>query len=137
MKLPIRYLVPSLLFAFIATTALPAEEAGMTDLTPATPSETAKPNGPRDGKRAQSALQQRMAQLEETLQLTADQKEKIKDIWTKEAVAAKDGKGKDRRNALMATRNQVRAVLTADQQTKFDAMKPEGPARKGKGKKAE
>jgi Spy/CpxP family protein refolding chaperone len=98
--------------------------------------DTDAPKG-HDGKRMQGMLDQRLKQLDENLKLTDDQKQKIKDIWSKEAAAAKNSATKDRRAAFMAVHNEIRAVLTPEQQTKFDAMKPEGHGFRGKGKKAE
>ena len=90
------------------------------------------------GKRLQAAADQRLKQLDEKLQLTDDQKQKIKDIWAKEADTLKALSPEERRtkgrDAFAATHAEVRAVLTPDQQTKFDAMPAEGRSGKGKAK---
>ena len=118
-----------------APTFAAAADDGTIAVAPTTPTEKAAP-GRRDGKRVQGMLEQRLEQLDKNLQLTADQKEQIKAIWAKEATAAKAGEGKDRRAALKATRDQVRAVLTPDQQAKFDKMTDQRPGPLGRGKKA-
>ncbi|MDB6094255.1 MAG: hypothetical protein JWM32_1817 [Verrucomicrobia bacterium] len=86
----------------------------------------------RDGKKMR---ERRMAQLDEKLSLTADQKQKINAIWDK---AAADMKASDqplsrdeRMEKMKATRTEVRGVLTAEQQKIFDAMPPEGRGRHG------
>jgi Spy/CpxP family protein refolding chaperone len=88
------------------------------------------PKNAADGKRGRGALEQRIQQLDQRLQLTAAQKQQIQEIWTKEAAGAKGTEGKDRRAVMMRSRDEVRAVLTPSQQAKFDAMDRE--ALKGK-----
>jgi Spy/CpxP family protein refolding chaperone len=96
----------------------------------------------RPAKRLQAAAVQRMKQLDENLQLSDAQKQQIKDIWVKQAgelkaLSREERKGKAR-EALMATRTQVRGVLTPEQQAKFDTLRPEGrPGKALKRKKAE
>ena len=82
-------------------------------------------------------IEQRVETLDKALQLTADQKQQIKDIYAKEATAAKDSKGagKDRRAALMKVRDEVRAVLTPEQQVKFDKMATRGGGTAGRPRK--
>lgn len=78
--------------------------------------------------------EKRLKQLDEKLHLTADQKTKINDIWNKaeeqaqaDRAAARD-EAKDRRaqrrDMMKATRDQVRAVLTPEQQKAFDELPP-------------
>jgi len=114
-----------------------ATDDGTVTVAPMLPSEKSQA-GKRDGSRVQGALEQRLAQLDKTLHITADQKKQIQDIWAKEATGAKGAKGKegnDLRAALEKTRNEVRAVLTPEQQKKFDKMKPEGRAGRALGRK--
>jgi Spy/CpxP family protein refolding chaperone len=90
----------------------------------------------RPARRLQAAAVQRMKQLDENLALTDAQKQQIKEIWAKQvgelkALSPGERRGKAR-DALMATRDQVRAVLTPEQQAKFDTLRPEGRARKGR-----
>lgn len=118
------------------TFAAAAADDGTIAVAPTTPSEGASAGKNRDGKRGQAMAEQRLEQLDKTLQLTADQKQQIKEIWAKEAAAAKGGEGKDRRAALMRSHDEVRAILTPAQQEKFDHMKPEGRGPGAKGKKA-
>jgi Spy/CpxP family protein refolding chaperone len=113
-----------------------AADDGTIAVAPTTPSEGSNAAKNRDGKRGQGMAEQRLEQLDKTLQLTADQKQQIKEIWAKEAAAAKGGEGKDRRAALMRSRDEVRAVLTPAQQEKFDHMKPEGRGPGAKVRKA-
>ena len=70
-----------------------------------------------------------LARLDEAVTLTADQKTKVTDIYKKMAdqigaLAQEDRrtKGQDIRTATNA---EIRALLTPDQQKKFDAM-PQG-----------
>ena len=103
---------------------------------------TAAAKKSQDGKRAQGVLENRLQQLDENLKLTTEQKQKIKDIWAKEArgaKGAKDATPEARRAALKSAHDQVRALLTPEQQAKFDSMPAEGRPGKGKakGKKAE
>lgn len=107
------------------------------------PSEPATDSAGKKGggdKRLQAALEQRLKQLDETLQLTDDQKLKIKDIWAKQRDELKSLPAGEKRtkgmDALKASRDQVRAVLTPSQQAKFDSMPAEGRPGKIKGKKA-
>ncbi|MSU65064.1 MAG: hypothetical protein EXS38_02935 [Opitutus sp.] len=84
----------------------------------------------------------RLEQLDQALALTDDQKAKIKETFAKaeqELKGARDSDGDKKANrkkmqqATQATRSQVRAVLTDEQQKKFDAMPQE--RRGGKGRK--
>ena len=71
---------------------------------------------------------QMVAHLDEAVSLTADQKAKIKDIYVKAREEIQAAAPEERREKMMevmkSTREQVRAVLTPEQQTKFDAMRP-------------
>lgn len=80
----------------------------------------------------------RVEQLDRALTLTADQKAKIKDIYTKSQDemralmrSAKDSgdqaAAREKMQKLMqSSRDQVRAVLTDEQKTKFDALPQQG-----------
>jgi Spy/CpxP family protein refolding chaperone len=141
MKSRIRLLVSSLVLGLASFSATFAADDGTITVAPTTEPKTSEPAKAHDGKRVQGALDQRLRQLDETLQLTSDQKQKIKNIWAKQLEEVKDLSPEERRakgkEALKATRAEVRAVLTPEQQTKFDAMKPERHGHKGKGNKAE
>ncbi|MEO7414210.1 MAG: hypothetical protein ABIZ81_12725 [Opitutaceae bacterium] len=132
--------IPLLLLAGVFPTAAAAAEDETIAVAPPLPSaETARPAMKKgDGKRIEAALDQRLEQLDQKLQLTAAQKEQIKEIWTKELTAAKGAKGaepKDRRAALMKGRDEIRAILTTDQKAKFDGMPAERAGGKAGAKK--
>ncbi len=115
--------------------AIPAIQA-QDEKAPAAPAPEQKPEvqkaerkGPRGGWMSPEV---RVAQIDKAVGgLTDDQKAKIKDIFTKAADQMKDLAPEDRREKgreiMQSTHEQVRAVLTADQQTKFDAMPQRGP----------
>jgi Spy/CpxP family protein refolding chaperone len=89
------------------------------------------------GKRVQKAAQEHDKMLTEKLKLTAEQQTKLAAIRKDEAEQLKAVRGDRAKMAdvLKAGREQVRAILTPEQQTEFDAIKPEGRGGK-KGKKA-
>ena len=67
--------------------------------------------------------------------LTAEQKTKIGDILSKAQADMKALSSEDRakgREMMMTVRKDVRAVLTAEQQAKFDEMMPAGKGGKKK-----
>ena len=68
--------------------------------------------------------------------LTADQKTKIKGIVTKTMEKMREAEASDRREIMQSQRDEIRAVLTPEQQTKFDAM-PRGRREWGKDKKSD
>jgi len=88
------------------------------------------------GKRAGGIAKQRMNDIDAAVGLSADQKEKVTAIWAKEAAAMKEIPAGERRgkavDAMKSTRDQVRAVLTPEQQAKFDAMPAPARGRKDK-----
>lgn len=123
MKLYAKFL-PALAFALLAVT--PAIRAETTAPSSATPSQNPK---------WQQMREQRLQQLDQTLHLTADQKAKINAIWDKAAEDAKasikDEKAgrramraerRERRQMLRQTQQQIRGVLTPEQQKLFDQM---------------
>jgi len=103
------------------------------DQTP--PAEGAKKG---KGGRGMMSVEDQVAAIDKAVGgLTADESAKIKDIISKtrddmQALAPEDRRTKGR-EMMQAQHDQIRAVLTADQQTKFDAMPP--PGRGGKKKK--
>ena len=147
MKSKIPFLVPILALGLAAGSLARAEDAKdskdsnmIAVQAPATdaPAEATGKKGARDGGRM---AEERLKELDKTLSLTAEQKQKIKDIYAKEGGELKALSPEERRSkgreALKAVHDQVRAVLTPEQQTKFDAMPKPGHAAKGKAKKAE
>jgi Spy/CpxP family protein refolding chaperone len=82
--------------------------------------------------------EQQVARIDEAVTLTADQKTKVTAILTKAQEQIQALPQEERRTKGMeireATNKEIRALLTPDQQKKFDAMPP--PARGG-GKKKE
>lgn len=123
MKLTIKMLVTLLAIgAMTSATALRAQED-----KPAPPAEGARPHGPA---RNRPSPAQQIERLDKAVTLTAEQKTKLLDIYTKAAEQAKALTPEERRakgpEIMKATRDQVRALLTPEQQAKFDAM-PMGP----------
>lgn len=88
--------------------------------------------------RGQMTPEQRIARIEEAVgSLTADQKTKITAILEKAAKDAQAVSQEDREKRMeimQAANKEVRALLTPEQQTKFDAM-PQGGRGGGGGKK--
>lgn len=103
---------------------------------------------PPDHPRLEQMKERRLKRLDEKLHLTAEQKSQITAIWDKAeqqaraaredaATAAKEERQAKRREAVKAVRQEVRGVLTPEQQTIFDSMpqdRPPGPPR-GDGQK--
>jgi len=87
------------------------------------------------------AVQKRLEAIDTAVGLTADQKQQIKAVWAKGAEEMKgvpEGERRAKRGeAMKASHDQVRVLLTPEQQVKFDAMPAPGGKGKGKGKKAE
>jgi Spy/CpxP family protein refolding chaperone len=122
-----RYLLVLGLFA--AVPLIRAEDTPKADKAPAAE------KGDRKGKGPRMNPDQMVARLDEELTLTAEQKTKIKDLITANMEKAKDAAPEDRRTIMQGQRDQIRALLTPEQQTKFDAMPQRGPG--GGKKKAE
>ena len=115
----------------------------------AQPEESAPPaqgkGGGKGGRGGKGGGMMTVASIEQAVgSLTDDQKAKIGDILAKaqkDTQALRDGGGDPQANMPKmqeinaGMRKDIRAVLTADQQTKFDAMAQ--PGRGGKGKKKE
>lgn len=86
----------------------------------------------KKGRGAQTA-EQRIERIEQAVgTLTADQKKKITDIYAKSAEKIASATQETRGEVMQAIQKEVRAVLTPEQQKKFDEM-PQGG--RGGGKK--
>lgn len=107
-------------------------------VSPVRADEPATPPPAGDHPRMQEVRERRMQRLDEKLHLTADQKTKINAIWDKneaEARAARSSANSSaqtprrakRREMMKAAHDEVRAVLTPEQQKIFDAMPVERP----------
>ncbi len=90
-----------------------------------------------DRPRMKQMRENRMKLLDEKLHLTDEQKAKIQEIWNKgaqqgrelrkeQAMSRAEMRGK-RREMFRAMHQQVRDVLTADQQKTFDELRPAAP----------
>lgn len=100
--------------------------------------ESAPPPPPAEGRGPGSRMNaaEQLKRLTEQLDLTADQQAKIKPVLEDRDAKAKalmndtslsqDEKRAKNRELMKSTHDQVRALLTADQQQKYDAMRP-GP----------
>jgi Spy/CpxP family protein refolding chaperone len=108
-------------------------------VAPAPEAAPAKHAGKAGAKRIRDEIVQRDKELAEKLSLTDAQKQQLADLRKSQAEAAKAAKGDRAKMAeLMKTaHDEVRALLTPEQQAKFDAMKPAGHAGKVGKKKAE
>ena len=88
--------------------------------------------------RGMMTAEQRIEQIEQAVgTLTADQKAKIKDIYAKMAEKMQSIPQEERREKMgeimQATRKEVRAVLTPEQQKKYDEMPQPGRGGSGGG----
>ena len=128
------------LLSLLTLSALATAPLARADETPATPG-TPAPAGEHARAERGKRREHRLAQLDEKLHLTDAQKTQIQGIWSTaeqqgkalrdEAAGASDDRRAKMRETMKATRDQVRAVLTPDQQKIFDAMPPEGRGHKG------
>ncbi len=89
-----------------------------------------KPQRPRAAKQVKKAVDARDKMLTEKLKLTVEQQEKLAAIRKDQAEQIKAGTKTG--EVLKTGHDQVRALLTPEQQKEFDALPPEGRA----GKKA-
>ena len=107
---------PALLLGLVATTpCLRAQDSN----APA-PEQNAQPRGPH-GRFSPDRI---VARIDEVVGgLTDDQKSKIKDIITANMQKMRDAAPEDRRQIWREQHAQIRAVLTPDQQKKFDEMR--------------
>jgi Spy/CpxP family protein refolding chaperone len=136
-----------ILFSILAVGLMSAPIARAQD-DKAPPAEGRKGGKGGGGRAAMFSPEERIAQIEKAVgTLTDDQKAKIKDIMAKQreemqSMRGKGGGGGDREAARAkmqemqkANRDQIRAVLTPEQQKKFDEMPADGGRRGGKGGK--
>lgn len=77
-----------------------------------------------------------LKRLADALNLTADQRDKIKDLFKQRREAMKalpkeEARGQKGQEIRDAYRAKIRAVLTPEQQAKFDAIKDEAASRRG------
>jgi Spy/CpxP family protein refolding chaperone len=126
MKTPTKLFLLAAIPVLVAVSSVRADEPGTTP--PAA-----------DHPRMQEAREHRMQRLDEKLHLTADQKTKISAIWDKTEAEARAARSEasssaqtnrraKRREMMKAAHDEVRAVLTPEQQTIFDTMPAERPA---------
>ena len=87
------------------------------------------------GQRIKGAVDEHDKMLNEKLKLTAEQQAKLATIRKEQAAGMKANRGDRAKmaDAMKTGREQIRAMLTAEQQTTFDSIKPEG--REGKQRK--
>ena len=119
-----------------ALVALSVSALAQTDGTSAQSSASQKS---QSEDRSQSRRAARLQELDAELKLTDDQKRRIEAIWDKAEQKAQEIKSDDdlgrrkrrvaAREAMKATHAEVRAVLTPEQQKRFDAM-PRGGKRR-------
>jgi len=87
------------------------------------------------GQRIKGAVDEHDTMLTEKLKLTAEQQAKLATIRKEQAAGMKANRGDRAKmaDAMKTGREQIRAMLTPEQQTTFDSIKPEG--REGKQRK--
>jgi len=108
-----------------------AAEQAAVEVTPQAAPE--KSQRPRAGKQVKKAAEARDKMLVEKLKLTAAQQEKLAAI--RKAQAEQLTSGTKPGEVLKTGQDQVRSLLTPEQQKEFDALPPEGRGGK-KGKKS-
>ncbi|MBC7367944.1 MAG: hypothetical protein H7343_14220 [Undibacterium sp.] len=131
-------LVLTLLALGLGVTAPTARAANQPTVEVAPQVTPEKSHHPVAEKRVKKAVAAHDKTLTEKLKLTAEQQEKLAALRKEQGEELKAAQG-DRgklREAAVASRAQVRAILTPEQQKEFDAMPPEGRAGK-KAKKGE
>lgn len=124
-----------------------AQSAPAAPAAPDAPAAPAPQGHARKGGMGARAMDHRLKLLTEKLNLTADQQTKIKDIWKDAAEKGRAARqdpaneklSREERRAkaeamMKDAHDQVRAVLTADQQAIFDKLPADGPGRGGKDK---
>ena len=135
MKSFLKIIVPALALGVLSGSILRAVDQAAPPPPPPPPpgDHLPAPGGPREEWRGRGGMMdpaQMVQRLDEALQLSDDQKAKITDIATKQNEQMQVLRAK-MQEMQKAGRDQIRALLTADQQTKFDAMLPPGPGRGG------
>jgi Spy/CpxP family protein refolding chaperone len=138
MKATFKILISTLALGVLATSPLLRAQD---DKAPAAESPKGGGKGGRGGRGAGMNADDRIAAIEKAVgTLSSDQKAKIKDILAKQREAMQaarsgggGGGGREKMQAAMkAVNDEIRAVLTPDQQKKFDEMPR--PERGGGGK---
>jgi Spy/CpxP family protein refolding chaperone len=133
-----------LVAAGFSVAALPAARAAdeVPPAAPGGPNSAAQPDRPkRRGRHMDPA--QRLQRLTEALSLTEGQQAKIKSIFQEEAgkrqaimddsSLSRDDQHAKRQELMKDIQTRVRAILTPEQQTKFDAMPRPGRGPRGEG----
>jgi Spy/CpxP family protein refolding chaperone len=138
MKSLLKLAISALALGLAAAPFARAQDNSIT--VPVTPAPVPAPEtapAKRAGKAAGKRVADRDKMLAEKLNLTDAQKQQLADLRKQQAEQLKSAKGDRAKMAeLMKTaHDQVRAMLTPEQQATFDAMPAEGRASKG-GKKA-
>lgn len=72
----------------------------------------------RGGNRQPMTVKERVEMLDKVLNLTDDQEKKVTELY--EAVEAKNLRGTERRNEIQSVREEVKKLLTEEQQKLFD-----------------
>ena len=72
----------------------------------------------RGGNRQPMTVKERVEMLDKVLNLTGDQEKKVTELY--EAVEAKNLRGTERRNEMQSVREEVKKLLTEEQQKLFD-----------------
>ena len=122
----------SSLRSFIGVLALGAALLTATSMAQNGPAPAEKRGGPGG---ARMGFEQMVARLDEAVTLTAEQKTKVTEIYQEQMAAMQAIPQEERREkmreAMGATREKVRALLTPEQAKKFDDMP--APGRGGPG----
>lgn len=137
MKSLLKLFVPAFALGLLSASLVRAEDQAAPP-PPPPPGDAPPPGGPggggrRGGRGGMLTPEQQVQRLDAAVKLTDDQKAKVIEIYKKagaDAQALRGGGGG--REEMMAkgqeiqkaAHDQIRALLTADQQTKFDAMPP-------------
>lgn len=139
MKSSTKILISVLALAAAGATSFVRADDVQTPL-PTSPDNSAAPGakGAKGDHPMRGAIRERMKEMKEKLNLTPDQEKQIGQILKNNADSFKAARGdREKMGELMKSqREQVRAVLTPDQQTTFDSMPPPGERHGGKKKDA-
>lgn len=138
---PIKSLFLLAAFGLFASPLLQAQDQSPDPSTPPAEGRRGKGRGPGDGQGKQGRGQMmnpaaRVEQLDRELSLTADQKTKLTEIFTKsrdEMESMRGNKSGDReanrekmQSMMQSTQSQVQAVLTDEQKKKLSSMRERG-----------
>jgi protein CpxP len=137
----LKYSVVAVALALLASPLIQAQD----QTNPRGEGRRGQREGKADGTQGRGQMMNadaRVQQLDRALTLSADQKTQIKGIYAKAEedlrALTRDGGGDQQanraklRDMMQSTRDQVRAHLTDEQKTKFDAM-PQAAAQRGRG----